>query len=153
RASALVTLTERVAHEVGIALGAYCPCVGHVVYVNDVWCTWLVYYTHGVYVVFGYPRFFVSQAHVFVVLGVCPAGLRVRGYETERLFLCCVVRSRLDPFEVCPGVGTVVTAVVACGVPSGGTVLVMVGLTVGSACGDVVSDLYHQQLSRVSSVL
>ncbi|MQM05950.1 hypothetical protein Taro_038769 [Colocasia esculenta] len=42
----------------------------------------------------GYPRFFVSQAHVFVVLG-----------------------SRFDSFEVCPSVGTVVTAVVACGVP------------------------------------
>ncbi|MQL91280.1 hypothetical protein Taro_023896 [Colocasia esculenta] len=42
------------------------------------------------------------------------AGLRVRGYETERLFSCCVVRSRFDPFEVCPGVGIVVTAVVAC---------------------------------------
>ncbi|MQL74905.1 hypothetical protein Taro_007286, partial [Colocasia esculenta] len=41
----------------------------------------------------------------------------VRDCETERLFLCCVVRSRFDPFEVCPGVGTVVTAVVACGVP------------------------------------
>ncbi|MQL76673.1 hypothetical protein Taro_009064 [Colocasia esculenta] len=47
----------------------------------------------------GYPRFFVSHARVFVVLGVCPgtvwyrrAGMRVRGYETERLFLCCVVR-------------------------------------------------------------
>ncbi|MQM01077.1 hypothetical protein Taro_033825, partial [Colocasia esculenta] len=44
-------------------------------------------------------------------------GLRVCGYETERLFLCCVVRSRFDLSEVCPGVGTVVTAVVACGVP------------------------------------
>ncbi|MQM04133.1 hypothetical protein Taro_036925 [Colocasia esculenta] len=47
----------------------------------------------------GYPMFFVSQARVFVVLGVYPdtvwyrrAGLRVRGYETERLFLYCVVR-------------------------------------------------------------
>ncbi|MQL84760.1 hypothetical protein Taro_017278 [Colocasia esculenta] len=28
-----------------------------------------------------------------------------------------VLKSRFDPFEVCPGVGTVVTAVVACGVP------------------------------------
>ncbi|MQM17713.1 hypothetical protein Taro_050689, partial [Colocasia esculenta] len=68
----------------------------------------------------------------------------VRDCETERLFLCCVVRSvpvwwrrsfptrtlplavarefvtrgrGLSPFEVCPSVGTVVTAVVACGVP------------------------------------
>ncbi|MQL85042.1 hypothetical protein Taro_017557 [Colocasia esculenta] len=76
----------------------------------------------------GYPRFFVSQARVFVVLGVCPGtcvvlsrsvssvldtltpvfelyvrlrerrqwdtavGPFVRDCETERLFLCCVVR-------------------------------------------------------------
>ncbi|MQL73477.1 hypothetical protein Taro_005831 [Colocasia esculenta] len=70
RANALVTLTKRVAYEVGM----------------------------------------------FYVVNVL-SGLRVRGYETERSFLCCVVRSRFDPFEVCPGVGTVVTAVVACGVP------------------------------------
>ncbi|MQM13744.1 hypothetical protein Taro_046671 [Colocasia esculenta] len=69
-ASALVTLTKRVAHEAGM----------------------------------------------FYVVNVL-SGLRVRGYETERLFLCCVVRSRFDPFEVCPGVGTVVTVVVACAVP------------------------------------
>ncbi|MQL70355.1 hypothetical protein Taro_002663 [Colocasia esculenta] len=92
----------------------------------------------------GYPRFFVSQAHVFVVLGVCPGvvlvglhscltcsrgaavGPFVRDCEAERLLLCCVVRvgywpdqpvSRFDSFEVCPGVGIVVTMVVACGVP------------------------------------
>ncbi|MQM10646.1 hypothetical protein Taro_043545, partial [Colocasia esculenta] len=41
----------------------------------------------------------------------------VRDCKTERLFLCYVVRSMFDPFEVCPSVGTVVTAVVACGVP------------------------------------
>ncbi|MQM00832.1 hypothetical protein Taro_033576 [Colocasia esculenta] len=40
----------------------------------------------------GYPGFFVSQARVFVVLGVCPVGPFVRDCETERLFLCCVVR-------------------------------------------------------------
>ncbi|MQL78129.1 hypothetical protein Taro_010560 [Colocasia esculenta] len=46
-----------------------------------------------------YPGFFVSQARVFVVLGVCPStvwfrrvGPFVRDCETERLFLCCVVR-------------------------------------------------------------
>ncbi|MQL89811.1 hypothetical protein Taro_022390 [Colocasia esculenta] len=75
----------------------------------------------------GYPRFFVSQARVFVVLGVCPGtcvvplraavGPFVRDCEAERLFLYCVVRSKFDSFEMCPGVGTVVTAVVACGVP------------------------------------
>ncbi|MQM04592.1 hypothetical protein Taro_037396 [Colocasia esculenta] len=68
-------------------------------------------------------------------LCVCRAavGPFVCDCEIERLFLCCVVRvgywpdqlvvrsrvvaSRFDLFEVCPGVGTVVTAVVACGVP------------------------------------
>ncbi|MQL90463.1 hypothetical protein Taro_023058 [Colocasia esculenta] len=47
----------------------------------------------------GYPRFFVSQARVFVVLGVCPGtvwyrrvGPFVRDCEAKRLFLCCVVR-------------------------------------------------------------
>ncbi|MQL77916.1 hypothetical protein Taro_010333 [Colocasia esculenta] len=127
--------------------------------------------------VVGYPKFFVSQARVFVVLvvlsrylcgtvEVCVVFLdtltpvfelyvrlrerrqwdshfpefvllslgalardpRVRPFvrdcEVERLFLCCVVRvgywpdqpvdlcdswSRFDSFEVCPGVGTVVT--------------------------------------------
>ncbi|MQL99835.1 hypothetical protein Taro_032564, partial [Colocasia esculenta] len=39
----------------------------------------------------GYPRFFVSQARVFVVLGV------LSRYNV----------SRFDPFEVCPSVGTV----------------------------------------------
>ncbi|MQL73710.1 hypothetical protein Taro_006041, partial [Colocasia esculenta] len=96
---------------------------------------------------FGYPRFFVSQARVFVVLGVCPGtvwyrrgvvlvglhscltcsrgaavGPFIRDCEIERLFLCCVVRveywpSMFDSFEVCPGVVTAVTMVVACGVP------------------------------------
>ncbi|MQM08613.1 hypothetical protein Taro_041470 [Colocasia esculenta] len=110
-----------------------------------------------------------------------PAGLRVRGYETERLFLCCVVRSRFNPFEVCPGVGTVVIAIVAYGVPewwhsfgygwymypvwvmvcgglgvtvverTSGEELILLfpftfrGLTVGSACEEVVADSYHQQ--------
>ncbi|MQL87697.1 hypothetical protein Taro_020252, partial [Colocasia esculenta] len=41
----------------------------------------------------------------------------VRDCEAERLFLYCVVRSRFDSFEVCPSVGTVVTAIMACGVP------------------------------------
>ncbi|MQL69320.1 hypothetical protein Taro_001599, partial [Colocasia esculenta] len=69
----------------------------------------------------------------------------VRDCEAERLFLCCVVRvgywpdqpvvrsrvvasflsdscfatslSRFDSFEVCPGVGTVATTIVVCGVP------------------------------------
>ncbi|MQM12188.1 hypothetical protein Taro_045099, partial [Colocasia esculenta] len=53
---------------------------------------------------------------IFYVVNVL-SGLRVRGYETERLFLFCDSWSRFEPFEVCPGVGTVVTAVVACGVP------------------------------------
>ncbi|MQM11056.1 hypothetical protein Taro_043955 [Colocasia esculenta] len=83
---------------------------------------------------------------------------------------------RFDPFEVCPDVGTVVTAVVAYGVPEWwhsfgygvdvelcfvevvwcdlplNVLYLSSRLTVGSAYGDVVSDLYHQQLSRVSSV-
>ncbi|MQL99018.1 hypothetical protein Taro_031734, partial [Colocasia esculenta] len=58
----------------------------------------------------------------------------VRDCETERLFLCCVVRSTFDPFEVCPGVGTVVTTAVACG----GTVLVMV-VSVLVPCGSRAS--------------
>ncbi|MQM14613.1 hypothetical protein Taro_047547, partial [Colocasia esculenta] len=113
----------------------------------------------------GYPRFFVSQARVFLVFGVlsrylcctvevcvvfldtltpvfelyvqlrerrqlgsglcccltCSRGAAVGPFvcdcEAERLFLCCVVRSRFDSFEVCPGVGTIMTVVVACGVP------------------------------------
>ncbi|MQL71602.1 hypothetical protein Taro_003903 [Colocasia esculenta] len=57
----------------------------------------------------------------------------VYDYKTERLFLCCVVQSRFDPFEVCPGVGTVVTVVVACaryGVPCYGTGLLAVSVLV-----------------------
>ncbi|MQM18804.1 hypothetical protein Taro_051800 [Colocasia esculenta] len=61
----------------------------------------------------------------------------IRDCETERLFLCCVVRSRFDPFEVCPGVGIVVTAVVACGVPEWWH-------SFGYGCR-VLPDLYHQQ--------
>ncbi|MQL89780.1 hypothetical protein Taro_022358 [Colocasia esculenta] len=91
----------------------------------------------------GYPRFFVSQARVLVVLGVCPATmctvevcivfldtltpvfelyvrLRERRQELGPEFLkvpgmglqCVRLQSRFDPFEVCPGVGTVVTAIV-----------------------------------------
>ncbi|MQL89673.1 hypothetical protein Taro_022237, partial [Colocasia esculenta] len=66
----------------------------------------------------------MSAGVVLVALHSCltcshgaAVGPFVRDCETERLFLCCVVRLRFDPFEVCPGVGTVVTAVVACGVP------------------------------------
>ncbi|MQL99957.1 hypothetical protein Taro_032689, partial [Colocasia esculenta] len=65
----------------------------------------------------------VSAGVVLVGLHSCltcsrgaAVGPFVRDCETERLFLCCVVRTRFDPFEVCPGIGTVVTAVVACGV-------------------------------------
>ncbi|MQL81936.1 hypothetical protein Taro_014405 [Colocasia esculenta] len=77
----------------------------------------------------------------------------VRDYETERLFLCCVVRSRFDPFEVCPGVGTVVTAVVACaryGVPCYGTGLLAVSVLVpcGSSPGGrvPVATVEHRRL-------
>ncbi|MQL95661.1 hypothetical protein Taro_028325 [Colocasia esculenta] len=75
--------------------------------------------------------------------------------------------SRIDSFEVCHGVGTVVTAVVVCGVPEWwhsfgyGWYLYPVvwcdlplnvlypssGLAVCLACSGIVSDLYHQQLS------
>ncbi|MQL80199.1 hypothetical protein Taro_012625 [Colocasia esculenta] len=38
-------------------------------------------------------------------------------FATRALLAPVVVVSRFDSFEVCPGVGTVVTAIVACGVP------------------------------------
>ncbi|MQL92517.1 hypothetical protein Taro_025138 [Colocasia esculenta] len=88
RASALVTLTKRVAHDVGMF------------YVVNVLCVVLV----------GLHSCLTCSRGAAV-------GPFVRDCETERLFLCCVVRSRFDPFEVCPGVGTVVTAVMACGAP------------------------------------
>ncbi|MQL73990.1 hypothetical protein Taro_006329 [Colocasia esculenta] len=47
---------------------------------------------------------------VFCRLVLRPESLEVPDMDLQ---LC----SRFDPFEVCPGVGTVVTAVVACGVP------------------------------------
>ncbi|MQM06367.1 hypothetical protein Taro_039189 [Colocasia esculenta] len=73
------------------------------------------------------------------------------------------LQSRFDSFEVCPGVGTVVTAIVVCGVPEWwhsfgyGWYLYPVvwcdlplnvlypssGLAVCLACSGVVSDLYH----------
>ncbi|MQM17115.1 hypothetical protein Taro_050083, partial [Colocasia esculenta] len=87
-ASALVTLMEHVVHEVGMF------------YVVNVLCVVLV----GLHSCLTCSR---GEA----------VGPFVRDCETERLFLCCVVRSRFDPFEVCSGVDTVVTAVVACGVP------------------------------------
>ncbi|MQL88771.1 hypothetical protein Taro_021334, partial [Colocasia esculenta] len=113
RASALVTLTERVAHEVGMF------------YVVNVLFRRLFRNASLV----GYPRFFISQARVLVVLGVGPGtvctievyvvfldtltpvfelyvrlrerrqqgsglsvGPFVRDCETERLFLCCLVQ-------------------------------------------------------------
>ncbi|MQM22060.1 hypothetical protein Taro_055108, partial [Colocasia esculenta] len=100
-ASALVTLTKRVAHEVGMFY-----------VVNVLWASSLEHFS----VLFpscvkedlvGHPGRYslVGEGISAGVLGVVgpPWGL--------------FQESRFDSFEVCPGVGTVVTTVVACGVP------------------------------------
>ncbi|MQL72629.1 hypothetical protein Taro_004968 [Colocasia esculenta] len=95
-----------------------------------------------------YPRFFVSQARVFVVLGVCPGtvwyrrvGPFVRDCETERLFLCCVVRAGYWPDQPVVRSRVVVSflsdsyCVTDCGfVPCYGTGLLVVSVLI--PCGD-----------------
>ncbi|MQL89767.1 hypothetical protein Taro_022346 [Colocasia esculenta] len=80
----------------------------------------------------GYPRFFVSQARVFVVLGVCP-GTVCRG---------------LTRHEVCLGVGTVVTAIVACGVPEWWHSFGYSCFYAGTLCAGAPIQLTHYDESR-----
>ncbi|MQL74093.1 hypothetical protein Taro_006479 [Colocasia esculenta] len=130
-ASALVTLTERVAHELDLSSVTArlrgCSCV----------------------VLSGLDTGLIIQLFV-------PVWWR-RSFPTRALPLAVirefVTRSQV---EMCRGVGTVVIVVVACGVPEWWHsfdygwylypvwVMVCRGLTVGSACGEVVANLYHQ---------
>ncbi|MQM07327.1 hypothetical protein Taro_040158 [Colocasia esculenta] len=83
----------------------------------------------------GYPRFFVSQARVFVVLEVCPGvvfvglhcSLACVAVERQLDLTSVTARLRVPPVVVCHGVGTVIVVVgerkltscglTGCGVP------------------------------------